>query len=141
MPRSCWEPWGLFRKPLSEKTVAANLRRWGTGGLRRISDTEPFRDVIRSGPTRDTERRLSPHPSLKPQAFMRQVVRGMLPLCEGVIYDPFTGGGSTLAAAHWLGLPSIGTELDAEYAASAVTAIPLLSAFEAPTGGNGDDAG
>lgn len=142
MARSCWEPWGLFRKPLSEKTVAANLRRWGTGGLRRISDAEPFRDVIKSGPTRETERRLSPHPSLKPQAFMRQVVRGMLPLCEGVIYDPFTGGGSTLAAAHWLGLPSIGTELDAEYAASAVTAIPRLSAFEGPTtGGSGDDAG
>ena len=37
MPRAGWEPWGLFRKPISERTVAANLRRWGTGGLRRIS--------------------------------------------------------------------------------------------------------
>ena len=32
MPRSCWEPWGIFRKPL-EATVADNLRRWGTGRL------------------------------------------------------------------------------------------------------------
>ncbi len=141
MPKSAWEPWGLFRKPLSEKTVAANLRRWGTGGLRRISEDEPFRDVIKSAPTRKTERTLSPHPSLKPQAFMRQVVRAMLPLGQGLIYDPFTGGGSTLAAAHRLGVPSVGTELDAEYAASAVTAIPLLSALEVLLTGAEDDAG
>lgn len=130
MPRSGWEPWGLFRKPISEATVAANLRRWGTGGLRRVSGTEPFRDVIRSGPTRGTERRLSPHPSLKPQAFMRAVVRGMLPIGAGLVYDPFTGGGSTLAAAHHLGLPSVGTEMDADYAALAAAAIPRLAAFE-----------
>jgi site-specific DNA-methyltransferase (adenine-specific) len=132
MPRSGWEPWGLFRKPISEPTVAANLRRWGTGGLRRVSSIEPFRDVIRSGPTREAERKLSPHPSLKPQAFMRAVVRGMLPIGAGLVYDPFTGGGSTLAAAHHLDLPSIGTEMDAEYAALAAAAIPRLSAFEPP---------
>ena len=37
MARSGWEPWGIFRKPV-EGTVAENLRRWGTGGLRRISE-------------------------------------------------------------------------------------------------------
>lgn len=31
MPRSCWEPWGLFRKPC-EGRVQDNLRKWGTGG-------------------------------------------------------------------------------------------------------------
>src|SRR5450755_4110982 len=36
MARSGWEPWGMFRKPL-EGTVAENLKRWGTGGLRRVS--------------------------------------------------------------------------------------------------------
>src|SRR5437762_3815468 len=36
MPRSCWEPWGIFRKPM-EGTVAENLRRWGAGGLDRKS--------------------------------------------------------------------------------------------------------
>ena len=71
MPKSCWEPWGLFRKPLSEGTVAQNLRRWGAGGLRRISDHEPFRDLIESSPVRGVERALSSHPCLKPQALMR----------------------------------------------------------------------
>lgn len=134
MPRAGWEPWGLFRRPISEKTIAANLRRWGTGGLRRVSETEPFRDIIYSGPTRPMERKLSPHPSLKPQHFLRQVIRAMLPFQEGLVYDPFAGGGSTLAAAHRLGILSIGTEVDAEYYASAITGIPRLSAYEPITG-------
>ena len=130
MPRSGWEPWGVFRKPLSERTVAANLRRWGTGGLRRISAAEPFRDVITSGPTGRAERALAPHPSLKPQAFMRQIVRAILPLGEGLVYDPFAGGGATLAAANRLGVPSVGTETDAGYARMALAAIPRLAALD-----------
>jgi site-specific DNA-methyltransferase (adenine-specific) len=96
MPRSAWEPWGLFRKPC-EGRVQDNLRKWGTGGLRRVSSTEPFVDVIRSTPTRRDERAVAPHPSLKPQAFMRQIVRAALPLGRGIVLDPFMGAGSTLS--------------------------------------------
>ena len=126
MARSCWEPWGIFRKPC-EGTVAANLRKWGTGGLRRISETEPFKDVIECSPTRPKEKKLAPHPSLKPQRFMRQIVRGALPLGEGIIFDPFAGSGSTLAAADALGYTAIGTERDAEYFAMACASFPALS--------------
>jgi site-specific DNA-methyltransferase (adenine-specific) len=116
MPRSQWEPWLLFRKE-PEGRVADNLRNWKTGGLRRISDDLPFGDVIRSGPTRTTERRWADHPSLKPQDFLRQVVRAVLPLGEGVVLDPFAGSGSTLAAAEAVGYASVGVEVDAGYAA------------------------
>lgn len=126
MPRSNWEPWGLFRKPISEKTVAANLRLWGAGALRRVSAGEPFRDVIESAPTRASEREIAPHPSLKPQKLMRQLVRAVLPLGIGVVYDPFVGGGSTLAAAARIGYRAVGTELDREYATTALGAIPRL---------------
>ncbi len=127
MPRSNWEPWGLFRKPLSEKTVAENLRKWGTGGFRRISDREPFRDVFECAPARGKERQVAPHPSLKPQKLMRYIVRGALPLGQGILYDPFCGSGSTLAAAAYLGYNAIGTERDATYFALASKAIPLLA--------------
>ena len=139
MPRSCWEPWGLFRKPLSEKTVAANLRKWGAGALRRVSDEEPFRDVISSAPTRKEERALAPHPSLKPQRFMRQAVRAILPLDVGVVYDPFMGGGSTLAAAASLGYRAIGTELDKGYFEIATSAIPRLTALNVERERNNGD--
>jgi site-specific DNA-methyltransferase (adenine-specific) len=114
MPRSCWEPWGVFRKPI-EGTAAENLRQYGTGGLRRVSEGEPFRDVITCSPTRGVEREIAPHPSLKPQRFMRQIVRAALPLGIGIVYDPFAGSASTLAAAEAMGYRAIGTERDFEY--------------------------
>jgi DNA modification methylase/transcriptional regulator with XRE-family HTH domain len=126
MPRSAWEPWGLFRKAC-EGRVQDNLRKWKTGGLRRISDLQPFVDVIKSSPTQARERKLAPHPSLKPQDLMRQLVRAALPLGEGVVLDPFMGAGSTIAAAQFLGYRSIGLELDPEYFRTAQKAIPRLS--------------
>lgn len=128
MPRSMWEPWLLFRKPL-EGRVQDNLRKWGTGGLRRLGENQPFGDVIRSSPTRSAERKLAPHPSLKPQAFLRQVVRAVLPLGEGIVLDSFAGSGSTLAAAIACGYDSIGIELDPEYVSLAQEAIPALAAL------------
>lgn len=128
MPRSMWEPWLLFRKPLDGR-VQDNLRRWGTGGFRRISADRPFGDVIASAPTRAAERRLANHPSLKPQAFLRQVVRGVLPLGKGVVLDPFAGSGSTLAAADAVGYTSVGVERDAGYWRLAQEAVPRLSAL------------
>lgn len=126
LPRSMHEPWLLFRKPLDGR-VQDNLRKWKTGGLRRVSELQPFGDVIRSSPTRPEERRLAPHPSLKPQAFLREVVRAILPLGEGVVLDPFAGSGSTLAAAAALGYESIGVERDHRYAVMARKAVPALA--------------
>ena len=128
MPRSSWEPWGLFRKPC-EGRVQDNLRKWKTGGLRRVSSDLPFSDVILSAPTRREERAISPHPSLKPQAFMRQIVRACLPLGSGIVLDPFLGGGSTIAAAVSIGYESIGIEVDPQFFGVALEAIPALAAF------------
>lgn len=127
MPKSCWEPWGLFRKPIAEDTVAENLRKWGTGGLRRISDDEPFRDLVECPPARGEERKIADHPSLKPQKLMRALVHAALPLGRGIILDPFNGSGSTLAAATALGYHAIGVERDASYFSMASRAIPELA--------------
>ena len=127
MPKGMWEPWGLYRKPLAEKTVAENLRRWKAGALRRPTIEQPFCDLIESGRTPSIERNIAPHPSLKPQEFLRQLVRAALPLNDGIILDPFAGSGSTLAAAHHLGVECIGIEKDAEFYATAVEAIPKLA--------------
>ncbi|MEO3939777.1 DNA methyltransferase [Paenarthrobacter nicotinovorans] len=129
MPRSQWEPWLLYRKPIACKTVADNLRKYKAGGLRRISDSQPFGDVIVSHPTNAREKKLANHPSLKPQSFLRQVVRASLPMGEGVVCDPFAGSGSTLAAAEAIGYSSVGVELDPHYVDLAKTAIPKLAAI------------
>jgi site-specific DNA-methyltransferase (adenine-specific) len=130
MARSCWEPWGIFRQPL-EGTVAQNLRRWGTGGLRRISESEPFKDVICCAPTHALERRVAPHPSLKPQRFLRQLVRAALPLGSGILYDPFGGSGSTLAAAEAEGCLAVATDRDPRYFAMGCRAFGRLVGLRA----------
>ncbi|MFI5014748.1 MAG: DNA-methyltransferase [Hyphomicrobiales bacterium] len=128
MPRSMFEPWLLLRHPLDGR-VQDNLRKWHTGGFRRPSRDKPFGDVIKSHPTPKSERQIAPHPSLKPQAFLRALVRAVLPLGKGVILDPFAGSGSTLAAANAVGQESVGIEKDARYAALARRAIPKLAAL------------
>lgn len=126
MPRSMWEPWLMFRKPV-EGRVQDNLRKWKTGGFRRPSADKPFGDVIVSSPTRSAERAIAPHPSLKPQSFMRKLIRGVLPLGEGIVCDPFAGGGSTLAAAAAVGYQAVGIEKDSSFFDLASAAIPKLT--------------
>jgi len=136
MPRAMWEPWLLYRKPLDGR-VQDTLRRWGTGGLRRPQAGRPFADLIDSAPASAAERRAAPHPSLKPQSFLRPLVRAVLPLGEGVVLDPFAGAGSTLAAAEAVGYASIGVERDRRYFSLACRAIGALAAWPCRTGSTG----
>lgn len=128
MPRSMYEPWVVMRHPL-EGRVQDNLRKWKTGGFRRLSADLPFGDVIKSQRTPKDERAIANHPSLKPQSFMRAIVRAVLPLGEGIVCDPFAGSGSTLAAANAIGYESVGIEKDDEYFKLAMKAVPRLSAL------------
>ena len=108
-------------------TVSECLRRFGTGGLRRLPEGLPFSDVLDIGRTPKAEKVIAPHPSLKPQALLRELVWTVLPLGEGVICDPFMGSGSTIAAAEALGYRSIGIEKHESYYQLAVNAIRPLS--------------
>ena len=76
---------------------------------------------------------MQPNPSLKPQAFLRQLVHAVLPLEKGVILDPFAGAGSTLAAAEAVGYESVGVEKDEHFFRMACEAIPKLIRFS-PSG-------
>lgn len=128
MARGAYEPWGLFRKPLPKgMKVSDCLARYQTGGLRRKPDGKPFEDVIESGRTPQREREIAPHPSLKPQSFLRQIVYASLPLGEGIVLDPFMGSGSTVAAAEAVGYHSIGIERIADYFEMSREAVPMLA--------------
>ena len=111
-PRGNYESWMLFRKPIAERTVADNLRKWGTGALRRISVDCPFPDIIQSGRTPAIEEKIGDHPTLKPQHLLRILARTLLPLGQGIIFEPFAGSGSTIAACEAIGYDSVGVELD-----------------------------
>jgi site-specific DNA-methyltransferase (adenine-specific) len=130
MPRGAYEPWGILRKPLLEKMKVSDcLREFQTGGLRRLPGGLPFSDVIQSGRTSQFERKIADHPSLKPQAILRELVYSVLPLGEGIVLDPFMGSGSTVAAAEARGLTAIGVEKNSDYFLAAVSNIQALSAI------------
>ena len=107
--------------------VSDCLKVFQTGGLRRRPNGNPPEDVIESERTPQNERKIANHPSLKPQSFLRQIVYASLPLGEGIIVDPFTGSGSTVAAAEAIGYSCIGLERYKEYYMMSQQAIPKLS--------------
>lgn len=128
-PRGAYEPWMLFRKPIEERTVALNLRKWGTGALRRISADQPLPDTLQSTKTPKVEESISNHPTLKPQQFLRILCRSLLPLGQGTILDPFCGSGSTIAACNAIGYDSIGIEIDKIYFSKLKNNVDKLSAL------------
>jgi site-specific DNA-methyltransferase (adenine-specific) len=127
MPRGCYEPWGIFRKPLlPNMKVSDCLREFQTGGIRRYADGKPFEDVISSERTSRLERRVANHPSLKPQSLLRRLVYISLPAGKGIVADPFMGSGSTIAAGEAIGVCTIGIEKYRDYYEMASKSIPLL---------------
>lgn len=140
MPRVYWEPWILYRKPF-EGRLKENLDEWETGGIRRESEDRPFTDLLTDGKTPKRERGITadanpqnedPHPNVKPQHLMRELVHASLPLKRGIVLDPFLGSGSTVAAAEALGYESVGIELDSNYYSMALEAIPQLAELRTP---------
>ena len=127
-PRGNYEPWLLFRKSISEKTVAQNLRKWGAGALKMLDGNRPIPDVIPSTKTPRLEKQLADHPSLKPQRLLRLFCRMLMPR-PGILLDPFMGSGSTIAACEAVQVESVGLELDPHYFSLAKTAIPQLAAL------------
>ena len=129
IPKGMWEPWGLYRKPLSERTIAENLRKWNAGALRRKNSNSPFCDLIESSITPQVERKIASHPSIKPQKFIRKIVYASLPTGKGILLDPFSGSGSTIAAAIHCEYESIGIEKDEIFFNMSQHAIPKLAAL------------
>lgn len=71
---------------------------------------------------RGLNRRANHHPTVKPTALMRYLVRLVTPP-NGIVVDPFTGSGSTGKAAVIEGFSFIGIEQDPDYAAIATARI------------------
>lgn len=103
---------------MSYKILNADCLEW-------LGDARHVRS--QSSRTPECEAAIIDHPTIKPQHFLRIIVRAMLPLGQGVVLDPFAGSGSTIAAADAVGYDAIGVELDEHYFMAAQRAVPLLS--------------
>lgn len=76
-------------------------------------------DYERAGTTNPRNRsqklRKNHHPTVKPVALMRHLVRMVTPE-TGIVLDPFMGSGTTAVAATLEGISWVGCEMNAEYA-------------------------
>ena len=142
------EPWVVARKPLEKGlTLEENFLIWGTGGVRtgasgvkgwrtnhysvpKPSDEErdlgawykrtpvPLPPPEKSGARSCSDKHANTHPTVKPLALMRTLVKLFTP-GTGLVIDPFSGSGTTGMAAAAEGHSFIGFELDPGYAALA----------------------
>ncbi len=70
------------------------------------------------------------HPTVKPIALMKYIIKLLAPPNNPILLDPFAGSGSTLIAAKELGINFIGIEKESEYydiAISRLNSIKILS--------------
>jgi site-specific DNA-methyltransferase (adenine-specific) len=137
--RPALEPVTWARKPLIG-TVAANVLRHGTGAVNvdgckvdgerlpanfihdgseeavsLLGEADRFFYCAKAGPE---ERRQSKHPTIKPVALMRYLVRLVTPP-GGLVLDPFGGSGTTAEAARLEHCRFLLMELNPEYCADA----------------------
>ena len=78
---------------------------YGSGGFSRPTNQ----------PERETKPSQNHHPTVKPLKLMRYLITLIMPPKDGILLDPFAGSGSTIIAAHQLGVKAIGIEKQAEY--------------------------
>ena len=90
---------GLEGMPLKEKPLMGKFK------------DNPGRETPKSSPTP----RQNFHPTVKPLALMKYIIKLLAPPGNPILLDPFAGSGSTLVAAKQLGIQCIGIELEKEY--------------------------
>jgi site-specific DNA-methyltransferase (adenine-specific) len=137
--KPCFEPIVMARKPLGG-TVAQSVTKWGTGAINIDASRlgaekrwpsngcidesvqealgEPAKFFFVGKATKaDRDEGLdngNQHPTVKPTALMRYLVKLVTP-SGGVVLDPFTGSGSTGKAAILEGFDFVGVELTEDY--------------------------
>ena len=98
--------------------VSPSERNMGCGGIEpkhkddeyRNRTGDPFVDMMHGFTTPQKNN----HPTVKPLALMRYLVR-LVTQPNGLVYDPFSGSGSTLISCKQEGFNFIGSELQEEY--------------------------
>ncbi len=104
------EPWVLARKP-GESTARETYKKWGVGYLHVGGDAQRASHLVTGFEGVDRDSR---HPTSKPVAWMRYLVRMCSPV-DGLVLDPFCGSGSTGVAALLERRRFVGVERESLY--------------------------
>lgn len=106
-------------------THNTHLRHTGVRDEQQRDDTiEPFRvpDSVIAISTGGQDETASAHPAKFPEALPEYFIRTW----DGLVYDPFSGSGTTTVAAQALGRPSLAMEIDPLYVAISLERLSKL---------------
>lgn len=110
------EPWAKYfyctkasKRDRNEGCEEMEEKQYSHDGRNVVTDTAHQRNSSKAG---------NHHPTVKPTALMRHLIKLVTPP-NGVVLDPFMGSGSTGKAAALDGFSFIGIDLDPEYVAIA----------------------
>lgn len=99
--------------------ASSGERNEGLEGLTEKIANPNFGSCGYSRPTDQPERETKPsknhHPTVKPIKLMEYLIKLVMPPKDGILLDPFAGSGTTILAAHRLGMKAIGIEKSLEY--------------------------
>lgn len=101
---------GPEHEPVLYGFTSGGKGRLGRGGARWFGDNKQATVFHYKKPARNGQ-----HPTMKPVGLIAAMLANSCPL-GGVVFDPFSGSGSTLIAAHGRGARAFCVELDPRYA-------------------------
>jgi site-specific DNA-methyltransferase (adenine-specific) len=94
--------------------ASSSERNRGLEGLP-LKECDNWPQDLDPGATRKANPRANNHPTVKPLALMKYILKLLAPPGNPICLDPFAGSGSTLVAAKELGISCIGIEKEVEY--------------------------
>ena len=123
----CYGQYNEFKSDASHLTDSGGASRFfycskastseRSAGLERMpaKPGERWPQSLDGGDRRYAAPRQNNHPTVKPLKLMEYLIKLVMPPNGGTLLDPFAGSGTTLVAAHRLGINYIGIEKEKEY--------------------------
>lgn len=113
--RNEWEAIVLVQKPLMNN-YWNTLQNTNVGVFKTINEDGSFQSNIFENLSGKESDEKFDHCTVKPLKLLKKLVGTLVPPCEdNIVFDPFSGSGTTLVAADELGFNYVGIEIEENY--------------------------
>ena len=113
--RNEWEAVVIAQKPLSNN-YWETIQKTNVGVFKTVNEDGSFQSNILENLYKKDKSEKYSHCTVKPLGLIKKLVDTLCPLHEeNIIFDPFAGSGTTLAAAQDLGFNYVGIEIEENY--------------------------
>lgn len=102
--------------PYQPAWAADNAKRTGRNWRPTVNNWHITYETCGPGDSATVLKGEKKHPAIYPRELVRHCLRMAGAQAGQIVYDPFSGTGTTMAVAKEMGIDSIGTEIDKDYA-------------------------